>query len=119
MLHNLFENALQYTPRGGILRVFTEPLGPELRISFANTCEHLREEDLPLLFERFFRGEKSRSREYGGAGIGLAVVKDLVEAHRGRVGADMASGEIRIWFTLPGTRDSLSGRFYASPSVLS
>ena len=102
MLHNLFENALQYTPRDGILKVSADPLPPEIRISFVNTCEHLREEDLPLLFERFFRGERSRSREYGGAGIGLAVVKDLVEAHRGRVGADMAAGEIRVWFTLPG-----------------
>lgn len=102
VLHNLFENALQYTPRGGMLRSFTDILPSEIRITFANTVEDLRAEDLPLLFERFFRGEKSRSREYGGAGIGLAVVKDLVEAHRGRVGADMTSGEIRVWFTLPG-----------------
>jgi signal transduction histidine kinase len=59
-------------------------------------------DDLPYLFERFFRGEKSRSREHGGAGIGLSIVKELVAAHGGSVGADMAEKDmIRIWFSLP------------------
>ena len=59
------------------------------------------EEDLPFIFERFYRGEKSRSREHGGAGIGLAIVKELIEAHNGHVGAEISHNEIRIWFTLP------------------
>jgi signal transduction histidine kinase len=57
--------------------------------------------DLPYLFERFFRGEKSRSRQHGGAGIGLAIVKELVSAHGGTVGAELTGGRVRIWFTLP------------------
>jgi two-component system sensor histidine kinase BaeS len=61
----------------------------------------LEEKDLPFIFERFYRGEKSRSREYGGAGIGLAIVKELVEAHQGKVGAEILDGEIRVWFSLP------------------
>jgi signal transduction histidine kinase len=58
-------------------------------------------EDLPYLFERFYRSEKSRSREHGGAGIGLAIVKELVKAHGGRVGAELKESGIEIWFTLP------------------
>ena len=101
VLHNLFENGLQYTPANGKLHIFTEKSIGETRVVFANTGGELQETDLPLLFERFYRGEKSRSREYGGAGIGLAVVKDLIEAHKGRVGAKLNNPEIRIWFTLP------------------
>ena len=56
---------------------------------------------LPHLFERFYRGEKSRSREHGGAGIGLAIVKELIEAHGGRVGAEILVDRTKIWFTLP------------------
>jgi two-component system sensor histidine kinase BaeS len=68
---------------------------------FANTCGELEDRDLPFIFERFYRGEKSRSREHGGAGIGLAIVKELVEAHGGHVGAELAQGYVRIWFSLP------------------
>jgi len=101
VLHNLYQNGLQYTPTNGELRIFTEESAEETRITFANPCSEMHAEDLPLIFERFYRGEKSRSRDYGGAGIGLAVVKDLVEAHRGKVGAQLENGEFFVWFTLP------------------
>ena len=58
-------------------------------------------EDMPYIFERFYRADKSRSREHGGAGIGLSIVKELIEAHGGQVGAASAEGETRVWFTLP------------------
>ena len=84
----------------------TSPVGilvfdREGRITFANPSEEIEQEDLPLVFERFYRGEKSRSRDYGGAGIGLSVVKDLIEAHKGKVGAGMENDEFQVWFTLP------------------
>ena len=101
ILHNLFQNAVQYTPENGRLRLWSEESAGETRIVFANQSGSLRPEDIPLVFERFYRGEKSRSRDYGGAGIGLAVVKELVEAHRGRVGARMENNEFQVWFTLP------------------
>jgi signal transduction histidine kinase len=101
VLHNLFENGLQYTPVNGKLRIITEKSIDETRVTFANTNDELEESDMPLLFERFYRGEKSRSRDYGGAGIGLAVVKDLIEAHKGRVGAQIDNNEVQVWFTLP------------------
>jgi signal transduction histidine kinase len=78
-----------------------ESLPGELKVVFANTGGELAEKDIPFIFERFYRGEKSRSREHGGAGIGLAIVKELIEAHNGRVGAGIFDDEIRIWFTLP------------------
>jgi two-component system sensor histidine kinase BaeS len=101
VLHNLFQNALQYTSPGGRLRIFSEDSQAETKITFANTSKALKEEDLPLIFERFYRGEKSRSREYGGAGIGLAIVKDIIDAHKGRVGARIEGEEVQVWFTLP------------------
>jgi signal transduction histidine kinase len=98
---NLLQNAWQYTPSGGFVRIFTEQMPAQIRTVFANTGGELVEEDLPFIFERFYRGEKSRSREHGGAGIGLAIVKELVEAHNGHVGAEIIHNEICIWFTLP------------------
>jgi two-component system, OmpR family, sensor histidine kinase BaeS len=98
---NLLQNAWQYTPSGGLLRIFTEYTSAEIRAVFANTGGELAEADRPFIFERFYRGEKSRSREHGGAGIGLAIVKELIAAHDGRVGAEILPDEIRIWFTLP------------------
>jgi two-component system, OmpR family, sensor histidine kinase BaeS len=101
VVSNLLRNAGQYTPPGGSFRIYAEPLPREIRVVFANTGGELEEKDLPFIFERFYRGEKSRSREHGGAGIGLAIVKELIEAHSGHVGAEIVDNEIRIWFTLP------------------
>jgi signal transduction histidine kinase len=102
ILYNLFQNALQYTPKGGQLKIKTEKAEDMLTIYFINTFEGLQKADVPLLFERFYRGEKSRSRDYGGAGIGLAVVQELVSAHNGKAGAFLRNDEIHIWFSLPG-----------------
>jgi signal transduction histidine kinase len=101
VITSLLENAWQYTPSGGSVRISTEVIPAKTRVVFANTGGELAEEDLPFIFERFYRGEKSRSREHGGAGIGLAIVKELIEAHDGHVGAEISRSEIRFWFTLP------------------
>jgi len=101
VVSNLLQNALQYTPTGGTVRIFIESLTGERKVVFANTGGELAEEDLPFIFERFYRAEKSRSRDHGGAGIGLAIVKELIEAHKGRIGAEVYDNEIRVWFTLP------------------
>jgi signal transduction histidine kinase len=100
---NLLQNAWQYTPQGETVRIFARRTPEEIRFTFANPGGGLSQKDLPLIFERFYRGEKSRSREHGGAGIGLAIVKGLIEAHGGRVGAELSDGEVRIWFSLPTT----------------
>ena len=101
VLTNLLQNACQYTPTGGLVRIYTEQASGEMKVVFANTGGELSQKDLPFIFERFYRGEKSRSREHGGAGIGLAIVKELIEAHDGRVGARISENETRVWFSLP------------------
>jgi signal transduction histidine kinase len=73
------------------------------RIEFVNSAAGITAGDLPFLFERFYRGEKSRSREHGGAGIGLSIVKELVEAHGGSVDASLSDGLIHISVMLPTT----------------
>jgi len=98
---NLLQNAWQYTPTGGSVRINTKQSSGEMKVTFANSGGEISQKDLPFIFERFYRGEKSRSREHGGPGIGLAIVKELVEAHEGQVGAEISDNETRIWFSLP------------------
>jgi len=101
MVGNLAENACQYTPDGGQVTFHLERVPEGVRLTVANSGNGIAVEDLPFVFERFYRADKSRSRELGGAGIGLAIVKELAEAHGGAVGAASATGETRVWFTLP------------------
>lgn len=101
VVQNLIQNMFQYTPEGGEAGVDIIPEGERVRVVFWNSGDGIRSEDLPHVFERFYRGEKSRSREWGGAGIGLAIVKQIVEAHGGTVGADSKPGRTEVWFTLP------------------
>jgi signal transduction histidine kinase len=101
VLRNLTDNTSQYTPKNGEVEVRIEIGSGKVRIDYINSIDELIPQDLPYIFERFYRGEKSRSRQHGGAGIGLAIVKELVEAHGGRVGAELLEGRIRIRVELP------------------
>ena len=101
VLANLLSNAARYTPSGGTVRVRAERRSADLLVSIENSGEGIPAEDLDRVFERFYRVEKSRDRARGGAGIGLAIVKQLVESAGGRVGAESAAGNTRFWFSLP------------------
>jgi signal transduction histidine kinase len=101
VLANLLQNASRYTPEGGLVTVAAEARRSDVLVSVSNTGEGIPQQDLPHLFERFYRVEKSRDRARGGAGIGLAIVKQLVEATGGRVGAESQAGVTRFWFSLP------------------
>jgi two-component system sensor histidine kinase BaeS len=101
VITNLLQNAYQYTPSAGLVRISTQQTSHGIKVIFSNSGGELAGKDLPYIFERFYRGEKSRSREHGGAGIGLAIVKELIEAHDGQVGAGVSEGEIHVWFSLP------------------
>jgi len=91
VLGNLLTNALRHTPTGGTITIGTRmssAKGTEVEISVADTGTGIAPEHLPRLFERFYRAERGRSRSDGGSGIGLAIVRGLVEAHGGRVRAE-------------------------------
>ena len=100
-MRNLIDNCLKYTPPGGRVTITTARTAGGVRVDFVNDGPGIPPAELPYVFERFYRAEYSRSRDAGGAGIGLAIVKQLIEAHGGRVGAESTPGETRIWFELP------------------
>jgi two-component system, OmpR family, sensor histidine kinase BaeS len=100
-IRNLADNAWKYTPRGGRVTISTVTKPEGVQAVFENSGAVIAEKDIPFLFERFFRADRSRSRDAGGAGIGLAIVKELVEAHGGSVGASSDESGTRIWFLLP------------------
>jgi len=103
MLRNLLDNALAHTPAGGKVGVTAAQVGSDVEFRIQDTGEGIPAEHLPLIFERFYRVDKSRTRSTGGAGLGLAIVRQLVEAQGGRVAADSTPGEgTTIRFTLPG-----------------
>jgi signal transduction histidine kinase len=103
VLNNLFENALHYSPLGGEVTVRVRRERHAVVLEVSNTGEGIPPHDLPFIFERFYRGEKSRSREHGGAGIGLSLVKQIVEAHGGAVSAESRNGLTTFRVTLPRT----------------
>jgi len=101
VMRNLTDNAIRYAPPGGRVDIRLAADPDQVRIAYGNRADRLVADDLPYLFERFYRGEKSRSRQHGGAGIGLAIVKELVEAHGGTVSAALEEGRFHLRLTLP------------------
>lgn len=88
VLLNLLGNALQYTPSGGNVTVSAKKQGEEINFAISDTGIGIPADNLPQIFTRFYRVDKSRSRAGGGSGIGLTIAKYLVEAHGGRIWAD-------------------------------
>lgn len=108
-LHNLLANALRYTPAGGTVTVGVRLEGNLARVNISDTGSGIAPDDLPHLFDRFYRAEKSRSRASGGSGIGLTIVRQLVRAHGGEISVespilkrpDGSGYGSRFTFTLP------------------
>jgi len=82
---NLVANALKFTPSGGAVAITMTGTEQQVTVSVRDTGIGIAGEDLPYIFERFYRADKSRHRLTGGSGIGLAIVKSLVEAHHGSI----------------------------------
>ncbi len=121
VLGNLLTNALRHTPAGGRVTLsagatagpLALPATPaqqavrrwgasEVKVTVTDTGTGIPDQDLPYVFDRFWRGEKSRSRAGGGSGLGLAIARQLVELHGGTIGAESVPGDgSTFWFTLP------------------
>ncbi|MEU5780712.1 HAMP domain-containing sensor histidine kinase [Micromonospora lupini] len=84
---NLVANAVRHTPSGGSVTISARTANGEVTVAVADTGSGISAEDLPRVFDRFWRAEKSRSRQTGGSGLGLAIVRKLAEAHHGTVTA--------------------------------
>lgn len=92
-VYNLVHNAVTFSPAGGSVHLTAEIQGGEIRISVVDQGPGIPQEDLPHIFERFYRSERSRSRERGGAGLGLAIASEILHGHGGQIRVESAAGE--------------------------
>ena len=114
VLNNLIGNALAHTPAGGRIDITAERIDRNIVVSVSDTGEGISPQDLPRVFDRFYRGEQSRKRSDlgGGTGLGLAISRALVEAHHGTISITSALGKgTTVRFSLPqlGPAESVSG----------
>jgi len=105
VLINLFDNAIKYGREGGEIIISAIEDRGEVEVSMRDNGPGIPKDDLPRIFERFYRVDRGRSRELGGTGLGLSIVKHLVQAHGGRVWAESQLGEgSTFYFTIPRTK---------------
>jgi two-component system sensor histidine kinase BaeS len=102
VVSNLLTNALRHTPQGGRVMLSAAATEDAVEVVVSDTGTGIPAEDLSYIFERFWRGDKSRSRAGGGSGLGLAIAKQLVEMHGGTITAESTPGAGSTFrFTLP------------------
>ena len=108
VLSNLLGNALRHTPSGGTITLRAEAIDDGVRILVHDTGEGIPPEDLPYIFDRFWRGDPSRSHAGGaGSGLGLAIARQLVQAHGGRISAESQPAQSTTFtIELPSSRES-------------
>jgi signal transduction histidine kinase len=102
ILKNLVENAIQYSPEGRRVWIGWQVLGSQVRIEVGDEGIGIPAEELPRIFDRFYRVDKSRSRAHGGTGLGLTLVRELLQAHHStiQVRSEVGKGSV-FWFELP------------------
>lgn len=93
VLNNLISNALRHTQPGGRVSIWVRRSGSSVEVTVSDTGEGIRAEDIPQIFERFYRGEKSRNRGTGGAGLGLAIARGIIRAHGGDLNVESEVGK--------------------------
>lgn len=103
VVNNIIGNSVKYVNRQmGLIKIVIKDRGEFVEISIADNGEGVKEKDLPLLFERFYRADESRNSQKGGSGLGLAIAKKIIEDHNGVIRAESKEGEgLTISFTLP------------------
>lgn len=106
VIRNLVGNALRHTSASGTITIEVTPEAERVRVKVIDSGEGISPEDLPHVFDRFYRSDRSRARSSGGSGLGLAIAKSLLEALGGAIGVESQSGAgSTFWFTLPIARD--------------
>jgi two-component system phosphate regulon sensor histidine kinase PhoR len=107
---NLLDNAIKYTHEKGRITISVTEMDPrEIRFSIEDNGIGIPKEDIPRIFERFYRVDKGRSKELGGTGLGLSIVKHLVQAHGGKVWAESQLGRgSTFYFTLPKRSEAIT-----------
>ncbi|MBE3587735.1 MAG: phosphate regulon sensor histidine kinase PhoR [Thermoanaerobacteraceae bacterium] len=109
VLINLVDNAVKYTPARGRVTIRAATLEDKVRVEVEDTGIGIPAESLPRIFERFYRADKARSRELGGIGVGLAIVKHIIRAHGGKIEVESTPGKGSLFsFTLPLDKESPS-----------
>ena len=104
VIYNLIDNAIKFCPDGGRLGLKLQPDGAKARVTIENTGPTIDKEELPLLFDRFHKADKSRSADREGWGLGLYIAKTIVGAHGGDIWATSENGLTQFIFTLPTSR---------------
>jgi two-component system, OmpR family, sensor kinase len=102
VLRVLLSNALRHTPANGAITSTAVVLADQVEVSVRDTGDGIAPGELPFVFDRFWRGDRSRARETGGSGLGLAIARQLIEAQGGSIGVESTIGQgSRFWFKLP------------------
>jgi two-component system phosphate regulon sensor histidine kinase PhoR len=102
VLFNLVDNAIKYTPSGGKIDISAEVQDKFVKVDIKDTGAGIPEDDIPRIFERFYRIDKARSLELGGTGLGLSIVKHIVKEHGGEVSVESTLGTGSVFtFTIP------------------
>ena len=106
LLVNLLTNAIRYTSAGGKVNLTVKNVEAGVEIAVADTGIGIPAEDIPRIFDRFYRADKARSRQYGGSGLGLSIVKSIVNSHEGTIKVDSVVGEGSVFkVILPAVKD--------------
>ncbi|MDN3016662.1 ATP-binding protein [Paenibacillus sp. BSR1-1] len=93
VLTNLIDNAIRHTPKGGSVRLNVTSEDKGIRIEVKDSGSGIPEEDLPFVFERFYKADKARTRGRAGTGLGLAIAKNIIDAHRGHISVQSKLGQ--------------------------
>lgn len=110
LLLNLADNAVKYTPEGGVVHLALSKTQDEAHVTISDTGIGIPEEDLPYIFDRFYRVDKARARAFGGSGLGLSIAKWIVEVHGGQIDVESEVGEgTTFHVTLPLRRSGEGG----------
>ena len=100
---NLLINAVKYTGIDGQIEISAKVDAETVNVCIADTGTGIPEQELPRIFERFYRVEKTRSRDFGGTGLGLSIARKVVEGHGGNIWIESVPGiGTAVYFTLPG-----------------